>query len=121
MENFLDLLVLLWTGIKIPLFILFLAYMIERAVELFFGLAFDMPFFPVAWKKYKPVLAYVGFAVGIAGAFVYKLDFMAEMGKLLEIPIVTNGFGIFLTGVMTGGGSAIVHEIIKKFFLKPKP
>lgn len=121
MENFLDLLALLWTGVRIPLFILFLSYTIERIVEFFLGKLFDMPFFPPEWQKYKPALAYVGFTVGIVGAFVYDLDFMHEMGMVLELDIPTNAFGTLLTGIVTGGGSEIVHEFIKKFFIKPKP
>ncbi len=100
--------------------ILFLAFLVETLVEATFAPIMDN--FTVL-LKYKWMLMYIAMGVGIAGAFLYKLDIVYLLGAWLNV--VGEGwkmsaFGIVLTGLAIGKGSNYLHELIKKF-LTPKP
>ncbi len=104
--------------------ILFLAFVIETVVEAFFAPVFN--FFP-RLQKYKPAQMYVAIALGVTGAFLFQFDILYLVGSLLarlvgiENPIRITWFGILLTGVSTGMGSAYIHRFVSKIAPAKKP
>jgi|GEM_PF-1157430 len=105
---------------------LFVSFLIETLVEYLFA-----PFFDHFEKmtKYKWMQMYIAFAVGIAAAFIYRLDliyilsaFWAQASPAANValwPVTT--FGMIITGAAIGRGSNYLHDIFQTFFLKSNP
>lgn len=97
--------------------ILLLAFLVESMTEYAFGKAVEnIP----ALKPFGWLLIYVAMAIGIAGAWVYRFDLLAMLGQFLEIEIQTTGFGITITGMAIGRGANYIHDIVSRYFIKPK-
>jgi len=71
------------------------------------------------------VIQLFAIGVGIAGALIYRFDVIFLLGQYLQefagapllIPIT--GFGIVITGVAIGKGSNYIHDLWKRFLVKP--
>lgn len=99
--------------------VLFIAFLIETLVEFVLGTLFDKipKLAPLKWT-----IMYVAIAVAIFAAFLYRLDLVSLLAQFLgtnDIPQTT--FGIVVTGVAIGKGSNYLHDLFKKFFVKPDP
>ncbi len=119
--------------ITIALIILFLAFLAETLTELVFGTVANL--LESIWPKLEAVLERPKFrasmiqlfaiGVGIAGAFIYRFDVIYLLGQYLQefagaqllIPITV--FGIVITGVAIGKGSNYIHDLWKRFLVKP--
>lgn len=86
-----------------------LAFMAESSVEYVFGTAFAK--FPklAAWSW---TLMYVALGVGVALAFLYRLDLLS---LILGEPASVQG--IALTGVAIGRGANFVHDLVSRYIL----
>lgn len=97
--------------------ILLLAFLVESMTEYVFGRVVEnIP----ALKPWAWCLPYMAMAIGIAGAWVYRFDLLAMLGQFLEIEIETTGFGITITGMAIGRGANYIHDIVSRYFIKPK-
>lgn len=121
------------TVLTIAMIILFLAFLAETLTELIFGTVANL--LESIWPKLEAVLERPKFrtgviqlfaiGVGIAGAFIYRFDVIYLLGQYLQefagapllIPIT--GFGIVITGVAIGKGSNYIHDLWKRFLVKP--
>ena len=93
--------------------ILALAFLAETLVEAIFGRLMDhIP----ALQSFKWALVYIAIIVGIIGAFVYQFDLIYLLGQFLESPVQQTMFGIIITGIAIGMGSAYIHQFISRFF-----
>lgn len=95
-----------------------LAFLVESLVEFLFGQAFAH--FP-AIQPYSWALMYVAAAVGVVMAFIYRLDLVYLLAQLLELKWEPNVVGFILTGLAIGRGSNYIHDLVTRFFVKPKP
>lgn len=96
--------------------ILLLAFFVESLVEYLFGQLFEhVP----AIKPHSWLLMYISAAVGVAGAFYYRLDMMSILSQYLDVPIEVGWFGITLTGLAIGRGANYISDIVARFFVKP--
>jgi hypothetical protein len=95
--------------------ILFLAFLVEALVEYVLGTLFSKI---ELIKPYAWCLMYVSVAVGVAGAFIYKLDMVSILAVYLNVEIPVNAFGIAITGISIGRGANFIHDIWQKFFVK---
>lgn len=101
--------------------IFLLAFLVESLVEYLFGQAFaHLP----AIQPYSWLLMYVSAAVGVAGAFMFGFDLLYLMGNYLAVDwpalAAPSPLGIALTGLAIGRGSNYIHDLVAKFFVKPK-
>jgi hypothetical protein len=109
-------------NILLILAIIFLmAFIIESLVEYFFGQLFArVP----AIQPYSWMLMYAAAIVGVIGAFLYGFDLLYLLGNYLGVdwPELSQPtwFGTLLTGMAIGRGSNFLHDLVKKFFVKPK-
>lgn len=99
-----------------------LAFLVESLVEYVFGQAFShVP----ALQPYSWLLVYIPMAVGIGGAFMYGFDLLYLLGNWLEVDWPTlaapSNLGMVLTGMAIGRGSNYLHDLVTRFFVKPKP
>lgn len=119
--------------ITIALIILFLAFLAETLTELIFGTFANL--LESIWPKLEAILERPKFrtsviqlfaiGVGISGAFIYRFDVIYLLGQYLQefagapllIPITV--FGIVITGVAIGKGSNYIHDLWKRFLVKP--
>ena len=115
--------------------ILFLAFLAETLTEFAFGTVANL--LESIWPKLETVLESPKFrssviqlfaiAVGIASAWIYRLDVVYLLGQYLApytggaLGVPMTGFGITITGVAIGKGSNYIHDILKRFFVKPDP
>ena len=100
----------------ILLVIFLMAFLVESLVEYLFGGLFDhVP----AITPHKWVLMYVAMGVGILGAFVYQFDLIYLIGLYVKAGIATTTFGIVLTGAAIGRGANYLHDLVKRYFVKP--
>ncbi len=97
--------------------ILFVAFVVETLVEVVVGEPLNhIP----NGEKYKWLLAYVAYAVGVVGAVaVYKFDMIYLCGLWLGAPVESNVFGQVLTGLAIGRGASYVHDLFG-WFKKPE-
>jgi hypothetical protein len=107
-------------GILAVIFIL--AFLIESLVEYFFGQIFaHLP----AIQPFSWLLVYVSAAVGVVGAFLFGFDLLYLLGNYLAVDWPTlqapSWLGITLTGLAIGRGANYLHDLVSKFFIKPKP
>jgi hypothetical protein len=95
-----------------------LAFLVESLTEYVFGAPMDkIP----ALTPYKWLLMYIALAVGLVGAFVYRLDLIYIAAGYLGVTTITAGpFGFILTGLAIGRGSNYIHEIFGKI-VKAQP
>jgi len=98
-----------------------LAFLVESLVEYVFGQAFDhVP----AIQPYRWLLVYIPLGVGIGGAFLFGFDLLYLLGNWLEADwptlAVPSWYGMALTGLAIGRGSNYLHDVVSKFFVKPK-
>jgi hypothetical protein len=97
--------------------IFLLAFLVESLVEYLFGQVFvHVP----AIQPYSWLLMYVSAAVGVLAAFLYGFDLLYLLSQYTESPLQTTWFGMLLTGLAIGRGSNYLHDIVSKFFVKPK-
>ena len=97
--------------------ILLLAFFVESLTEYLFGQLFEhVP----ALKPFSWALMYLAAAIGVAGAFFYRLDLMALISQYLDVPIEPGWFGITLTGLAIGRGANYISDLVARFFVKPK-
>jgi hypothetical protein len=97
--------------------IFLLAFLTESLVEYLFGAVIDhVP----ALQPYNWTLMYVAAAVGVAGAFIYQFDLIHLLGDFVEAPIPVHWFGVLLTGLAIGRGAQYLHDLVEKYFIKPK-
>ena len=100
----------------ILLVIFLLAFLVESLVEYLFGALFDhVP----TLIKFKWCLMYISLVVGIIGAFVYQFDLVYLIGLYVRAGIATTVFGIILTGAAIGRGANYLHDLVKRYFVKP--
>jgi len=85
---------------QLVLLVTFLAYANEQAIEHLVG----------QWKaKIGPFMVYLAAAVGIAEAFILKVNALPLVG------VETNAiFGYLVTGLAIGGLSNILHRFVGK-------
>jgi len=97
--------------------ILLVAFFIETLVEFVFSdLFLKIP----GAEKFHWTVKYVAIGVAIYAAFHYQFDLIALLANLLEINMIqVSVFGIIVTGVAIGKGSNYLHDVFKRFFLKP--
>lgn len=105
------------TQVLATLLVIFaLSYLVETLVEALFGRPIDL------FKKLTPykalILTYLAVAFGVIGAFIYRFDLLYFLGTLVGAPIMTTTFGIVITGIAIGMGSAYVHQFVSKYFPK---
>jgi hypothetical protein len=106
--------------LAIVVVILLLAFMIETLVEALLG----KPLEKAGLKSWTWALMYVAVAVGIAAAWFYQFDLIYLLGSFLEdvigqpIMIPSTSFGVVVTGISIGMGSAYIHDLLKRFFRK---
>jgi len=119
--------------ITITLIILFLAFLAETLTELIFGTIANL--IESIWPNLEAVLERPKFrtsviqlfaiCVGVAGAFIYRFDVIYLLGQYLQefagapLLIPMTEFGIVITGVAIGKGSNYIHDLIKRFLVKP--
>jgi len=96
--------------------IFLLAFLVESLVEYLFGALFDHV--PVL-TKFKWCLMYIALIVGIFGAFVYQFDLIFLISKFVGNTVVITTFGIILTGAAIGRGANYLHDLVKRYFVKP--
>ncbi len=98
--------------------IVFLAFLVESLVEYFLGaIIANVP----SLAPFKWLTIYVAAIVGIVGAFVYQFDLIFLLGKYLDLPdIKVNTMGLILTGFSVGRGANYIHDLVSKYFVKPK-
>lgn len=98
--------------------VLFIAFLVETLVEFVTAPVFDhVP----KLQPFKWVIMYVAIAVAMFASFLYRLDLVFMLANFLgvsEIPQTI--FGIVITGIAIGKGSNYLHDLIKKFFVKPE-
>jgi len=56
------------------------------------------------------------FLVGIFLAFWYKLDLIALLASLVEMPMTPNAVGFVLTGCGIGRGANWLHQLVSEYF-----
>ena len=93
--------------------LLLMSFVIERIVEIVFGIAMDK--IPVL-SPYKWVLTYIAMIVAVVGTLIYNLDLFYQMGLALNLPIPFSVYGIVGTGIVVGGGSNLLNDIWSRFF-----
>lgn len=97
--------------------ILLLAFLVESMVEYLFGaIVENIPSF----KPYKWLTMYVAGIVGVIGAFVYGFDIISLLAKFLGLDIQVNVFGQIIMGLAIGRGANYIHDIVKRYFVKPE-
>lgn len=96
---------------------LLLAFLVESLVEYFFG---AIAAHVAVIQPYSWLTMYIAAAVGVAGALIYKIDFMHLLGQFLEVDIALTLFGMVITGLAIGRGANYIHDIVVKFFVKPE-
>jgi hypothetical protein len=99
---------------------LLLAFMVETLVEFLFGELFShIP----ALQPYKWLQMYIAIGVAIGMAFFYQLDLPYLLAQFLEVdwpPLAqVSWVGMAVSGIAIGKGSNYLHDLIKKFFVKP--
>lgn len=96
--------------------IFLLAFLTESLVEYLFGAIVDhvQVLLPFKW-----LLMYVAAGVGVLGAFIYKFDLLHLLGDYVGALIPIHWFGIALTGLAIGRGAGYLHDLVKKYFVKP--
>lgn len=95
----------------------FLAFLVESTVEYLLGTPMDKV---QKLTPYKWLLMYAAMGVGLLGAFVYKLDLIAQLGQSLGTPIQSTTLGIVLTGIAIGRGGNFISDLWGRFFKKPE-
>lgn len=93
--------------------IFLMAFLVEAVVEAVFGKVAEHV---AAIQPYDWLLAYIAYAIGIGGAFIYGFDLLHILGEFLQAPVPATWFGIALTGVGVGRGSNFINDIMAKFF-----
>lgn len=106
--------------------IFLLAFLVESLVEYLFAPVFNnVP----ALAKWKWLQMYAALIVGVAGAFLYGFDLLFLLGNYLAgefnvdvPPMFTESIwlGKALTGIAIGRGSAYLHDLVSKYFVKPQ-
>jgi hypothetical protein len=97
--------------------IFLMAFLVESMVEYLFGTPFDkIP----ALQPYKWLLMYVAAIVGVAGAFIYRIDILYLLGGFVGAAFDVTFFGMVMTGLSIGRGANYLHDIVDKFFVKPE-
>jgi hypothetical protein len=99
---------------------LLLAFMVETLVEFLFGELFShIP----ALLPHKWLLMYIAIGAAIGMAFFYQLDLPFLLAQFLEVewePLSCVSWpGMLASGIAIGKGSNYLHDLIKKFFVKP--
>lgn len=96
--------------------IFLLAFLVESLVEYLFGAVFDhVP----KLTPFKWCLMYIALVVGVIGAFVYKFDLIYLIGQFVGNAVTITYFGIVLTGAAIGRGAGYLHDLVKRYFVKP--
>lgn len=96
--------------------IFLLAFLVESMVEFAAGAPFEhIP----ALAPYKWLLMYLSMAVGIVGAFVYNFDILSILSQFVNVAIPVTTFGLILTGCAIGRGANYLHDLVKRYFVKP--
>jgi hypothetical protein len=96
--------------------IFLLAFLVESLVEYLVGAPFEHV---AALAPYKWLLMYASMAVGIVGAFVYQFDLLSILSQFVGVNIAVTTFGLILTGCAIGRGSNYLHDLVKRYFVKP--
>lgn len=100
------------------LIVLFIATLNETLIEFLFA---DLIF------KYLPklnwTLKYIAVATAIGLAWAYRLDVIYMLASFVELdwqPFAQpQWWGILVTGIAVGKGSSYLHDLFKKYFVKP--
>jgi len=96
------------------------AFFVETLIEFVFGKLFDHIAF---LKPYKWLQMYLAIAAAIGLAFFYRLDLPYLLAQFLEVdwpPLAqVSWVGMAVSGIAIGKGSNYLHDLIKKFFVKP--
>jgi hypothetical protein len=105
------------TQVAATLLVIFaLSFLVETLVEALFGRPIDKI------EKLKPykslILTYIAVGFGMLGAFIYSFDLLYFLGTLVGAPIMTTTFGVIVTGIAIGMGSAYLHQFVSKYFPK---
>jgi len=96
--------------------IFLLAFLTESLVEYLFGAIVEhVP----ALDPYRWLLMYVAAGVGVTGSFIYQFDLLHLLGDYVSAEIPVHWFGVLLTGLSIGRGSNYLHDLVKKYFVKP--
>jgi hypothetical protein len=99
------------------LVMIFIAYLIETLVEALLGPLFAQVPKLAPWKW---TLMYIAIAAGVYAAFLYKFDVVYMLATFLGVEgLKVTIFGIVITGLGIGKGSNYLHDLLKKFFVKP--
>ncbi len=102
--------------LKILAIVFLLAFLTESLVEYLVG----TPLEKVKWlQKFKWLTMYVAAVVGVVGAFVYGFDLIYLLGQFVGAPMPSTTFGIILTGCGIGRGANYLHDLVKRWFIKP--
>jgi hypothetical protein len=97
--------------------IFLLAFLVESLVEFFVGKLFEKV--PVL-SPYSWTIMYIAMGVGVLGAFIYNFDLLALLASYLGVELVHSWFGVLLTGLAIGRGANYLHDLVKKYFVKPE-
>jgi hypothetical protein len=99
------------------LVMILVAFLIETLVEAVLGTPFEkIP----KLKPFKWTLMYIAIAVGIYAAIWYQFDLVFMLATFLgATSIKISIFGMVVTGCGIGKGSNYLHDIFKKYFVKP--
>jgi len=99
------------------LVMIFIAYLIETLVEALLGPVFaKVP----KLEPFKWCLMYIAIAAGVYAAFLYRFDVVYMLASFLGVEnLQVTVFGIVITGLGVGKGSNYLHDLFKKFFVKP--
>ena len=100
------------------LVILVLSFLVETLIEFLFGepLAKFAP-------KFSWLLKYIAVACAIALTLFYKFDVIYLLGQFVTLdwqPLSDPSVpGMIITGIAVGKGSNYMHDLFKRFFVKP--
>lgn len=83
--------------------ILYLVVAIERITEIVLGQLFDQI---EKLQPYKWTLMYAAMVLGIVAAFTFDLDVLTLLGNDVSV------LGQVLTGLIIGGGSNFLHDLL---------
>jgi len=109
--------------IGLLLIALLLAFMVETLVEFLFADVFGFIYERYPFLARIQAKKFIAIGISIAYALFYQLDFLYLMGVFLEIdwqPLASVKIhGMIISGIAVGMGSTYLHDMIRKFFVKP--
>ena len=106
-------------------FIFLLAFITETIVEYTVGVWFDKF---AKLTPHKWTLQYIAIVAGLVLGLYYRVDLISALAKIgfilqgiTEYPswAESSTAGVIMTGLLIGGGSNRVHQLVSRFLSKP--